>query len=166
MPVPLAIKDIFYTIITRNPISCILTYKIILMRQLVLVLLAGGWLCACQSADRKFDKQTYEQQKESLLDKESSHFEKFLVVEGEDRRNIWGQTVYRGKIHNRATVCSYNNVRVKLLYYKDGAQVANHEEVFDHALAPKETLSFKAKYHTPRGTDSVAVSVMSASPVK
>ena len=119
--------------------------------------------CASKDQQVKLDKQDYQQQKESLLDKEKKSPKEFLTITGTDKRNFWGQTVFKGVIHNTATVCSYKNVRVKLLYFKvDGTLVTNHEELFDETIKPGDDIEFKAKYKTPRGTDSVAASIMSA----
>jgi hypothetical protein len=119
--------------------------------------------CATKDQQKKLDRQDYQQQKESLLDKEKKSPKEFLTITGTDKRNFWGQTVYRGVIHNDATVCSYKNVRVKLLYYKnDGTLVTNHEEQFDETIKPGNDIEFKAKYKTPRGTDSVVASIMGA----
>lgn len=120
--------------------------------------------CKNKDADaNKLDKKSYKEQKESLLDKEKKSPKEFLTIEGTDKRNFWGQTVYKGIIHNSASVCSYKDVRVKLLYYKtDGTLVTNHEEQFDETIKPGDDIEFKAKYKTPRGTDSVAASIMSA----
>ncbi len=123
-------------------------------------------LVACKDKDAKagkLDKKTYKEQKENLLDKEKKSPKEFLTIEGTDKRNFWGQTVYKGIIHNSASICSYKDVRVKLLYYKtDGTLVTNHEEQFDETVKPGDDIEFKAKYKTPKGTDSVAASIMSA----
>jgi len=122
-------------------------------------------LCNCTNKDKEtqIDKQTYQQQKESLLDREKKFPKSFLNITGKYNRNFWGQSVYRGTIHNTATVCIYKNVRVKLLFFKtDGTLVTNHEELFDETIKPGAEIEFKSKYKTPRGTDSVVASIMSA----
>jgi len=132
------------------------------------IIILSTILFGCSTTDKEanqhtIDKQDYQQQKESLLSKEKKSPKSFLSITGKDHRNILGQTVYKGVIHNAATVCSYKNVRVKLLYYKnDGSLVTNHEEQFDETVKPGDDIEFKAKYKTPRGTDSVAASIMSA----
>ena len=137
------------------------------MKRIFFILLAL-FICfaACKDKDAKnesVDKETYQQQKESLLDKEKKAPKRFLELTGEDNRNFWGKTVYRGKIKNSATQCSYKNVRVKLLYYKtDGTYVTNHEDVYEDVIKPGDTFEFKSKYKTPSGTDSVVASIMSA----
>lgn len=119
--------------------------------------------CKSEKGEEKLNKQSYEQQKESLLSKEKRAPKSFLDITGTDHRNIWGKTVYKGTIHNTATICSYKKIRVKLLYYKtNGTLVTNHEEEFDEVIKPGGEMEFKAKYKTPRGTDSVAASIMSA----
>lgn len=123
-------------------------------------------LVACANKDAKHNDKNmneYEQQKENLLNKEKKQPQHFLQITGTDKRNLWGQTVFKGIIHNNAKVCSYKNVRVKLLYYTtDGTLVTNHEEQFDEIIKPGDDIEFKAKYKTPKGTDSVAASIMSA----
>lgn len=134
------------------------------MKKIIIVLAVFlGISCKGKKGETKLDKQSYQEQKESLLDKEKKSPKEFLTITGTDNRNFWGQTVYRGEIHNSASVCSYKNVRVKLLYYKnDGTLVTNHEEQYDDVIKPGDKMEFKAKYKTPRGTDSVAASIMSA----
>jgi hypothetical protein len=109
---------------------------------------------------------TYEKSKENIIEKEQDDPLKFLSIEGHDKRNFFGQTVVKATITNSATMCTYNKVRIKMLYYnKEGVQVTNHEEVLDKAVSPKSNVNFKAKYFTPKGTDSVALSIMSAEAV-
>lgn len=124
---------------------------------------------ACKNKDAeagKLDKKTYKEQKESLLDKEKKSPKEFLILTGEDNRNFWGKSVYRGKIKNTATQCSYKNVRIKFLYYKsDGTYVTNHEDEYEDVIKPGDTFEFKTKYKTPSGTDSVTASIMSATSV-
>lgn len=130
-------------------------------------MVAGLTLFACSNKEEKasLNKNEYQQQKESLLDKEKKNPTQFLQVSGDDKRNIWGKTVYKGVIKNNATVCTYKNIRVKLLYYKEGTLVTNHEELFEEELKPGSELEFKAKYKTPKGTDSVFASIMKATPI-
>jgi len=136
------------------------------MKKISIVLFCIIALCSCKNNDKKFDQHSYEEQKISLLDKERNNPNAFLKIEGEDKRNIFGQTVYRGVIKNTATVCAYKEVRVKLLYFKDHVLVANHEEFFNDVINPQDEFSFKAKYKTPRHTDSVSVYIMSAKAAK
>ena len=120
-------------------------------------------LCSCGGAEKKLDEQTYTAQKESLEQKEKKHPLQFLRVEGDDKKNIIGQTVIRGTISNKATVASYKDVRVKMLCYKDGKMVEEHEDIIEDIIKPNSDKDFKTKYRLPKGTDSIDLSVMSAS---
>ncbi len=114
------------------------------------------------SCNNTSDK-TYEDSKEKLVKKETKDPLSFLTVDYTSKRNIIGQTVVRGVVKNSAAVSSYKNVRIKLLYYNEsGELVTNHEQVIGEAVPPNGEVSFKAKYHTPKGTDSVNVSIMKA----
>jgi hypothetical protein len=119
-------------------------------------------LTSCGSSEKKFDSQSYEQHKESLAEKEKKNPLAFLRVAGDDKKNIIGQTVVRGKISNKATISSYKDVRIKMLCYKDNKVVVEHEDVIDDMIKPNSTDNFKIKYRLPKGTDSIALSVMSA----
>ncbi len=137
-------------------------FKLNFMKSLYKILFFVLLLSGCSSKEEKIDKENYQQQKESLADKEKRSPKSFLEISGTYKRNIWGKTVYKASIKNNATVCSYKDVRVKLLYFKEGVQVTNHEELIEETIAPNTYFDFKAKYKTPKGTDSVAASIMKA----
>ena len=139
------------------------------MKYLFLLLLASVTLFSCKEIDKKFNhksSRSYAESKKSLEEQERESPKDFLQLTGDDHRNFWGKTVYKGLIRNTATIVAYKDVRVKLLYFKEGVQVANHEELFDNAIAPNDDYTFKAKYKTPKGTDSVAAYIMSAKAVE
>jgi hypothetical protein len=120
-------------------------------------------LSSCAGSEKKLDEEIYTEQKESLEVTEKKHPLKFLSVTGDDKKNLIGQTVVRGTIYNKATVVAYKNVRVKMLCYKDGKMVEEHEDVIDEIIKPGTEKDFKTKYRLPKGTDSIYLSVMSAS---
>ncbi len=136
------------------------------MKNFITVMIVLVLMVSCNSSGDKVDKNNYEKTKENLADKERTNPLSFLSVSGNDKRNIIGQTVTKGFIENSATVCSYKNVRVKSLFYKAGSLVENHEDVYDDVVKPGNKMNFKSKYHTPKGTDSVSLSIMSAEVVE
>lgn len=123
-------------------------------------------LAAC-GGKKQFNDNSYKEQKQTLAEKEKQSPLHFLeVVHSKDKRNWLGQTVVKATIQNKASLCAYKDIRVKLRYFnKQQQQVANHEETYHETVEPGTEFSFKARYGTPRGTDSVAVSIMSAVPV-
>lgn len=77
---------------------------------------------------------------------------------------MFGSTVITGAVANSATVSSYKEVRLKLLSFDNsGKMLEEHEDVLTGAIKPNDSKDFKLRYHLPKSTDSVAVSVMSAS---
>ncbi len=135
------------------------------MKQLLNVFSFIIIVTACGTKNNKnFDTKTYEQTKNNLASKEKRDPLQFLSISGTDKRNrLFGTTVYKGLIYNKATVIGYKDVRIKLLYFNaQGKQTANHEEQFDAVINAGDNLNFKAKYRTPKGTDSVAAFIMSA----
>ena len=113
--------------------------------------------------NEKTATQTYEKAKESLLDKEKKNPLQFLTVHGDDKKNLIGQTVVRGTIINNATVAAYKDVRIKMLCFKDGSMVEEHEDIIDDIVKPSSSRDFKTRYRLPKGTDSIALSIMDAS---
>ena len=114
------------------------------------------------SCKEKFDSKTYEENKVSLAQRERDHPEQFLKVSSDDKKNLFGITVVKGKIVNTASVAAYKNTRIKMLCYKNGMRVQEHEDVVPDIIKPGGIKTFKTKYHLPKGTDSLAISVMSA----
>ena len=138
------------------------------MKRIFIILFFTAIILSCGNNNNKnFDTKTYEQTKSSLASKEKTNPLQFLSISGIYKRNsLFGTTVYKGTIFNKATVIGYKNVRVKLLYFNtQGKQTANHEEQFDTVINAGDKFNFKAKYRTPKGTDSVAATIMQATVV-
>lgn len=113
---------------------------------------------------KKFNEKTYEENKESLGDKEKNNPARFLKIDNRDRKNLIGQTVVIGHLTNNATVCTYKDVEMKLSFYsKTGVKLDEGIETVYETIAPGEKVKFKTKYFTPKGTDSVAIQVLKAS---
>ena len=109
------------------------------------------------------EKASYEETKKALLDKEQSTPVNFISVKGNDKRNLFGQTVVKGMIRSTATVATYKDVNIKLSFYsKTNALLETDKETVFEVLSPGQAKNFKTKYFAPKGTDSVALEVLSA----
>jgi len=118
-------------------------------------------LFACANNNKEHDA-NYEKTKETLAEKERKNPLHFLKIKSNDKKNLLGQTVVRGNITNTATVCSYKNVRIKMLTYTKEKMTEEHEDVLNDVIKPNSSEDFKLKYHLPKGTDSIALSVINA----
>ncbi len=118
-----------------------------------------------KGGDKQADR--YEKGKLTLVEIETKAPEKFLAVNGKDKKNLVGQTVVKGEIENKAKMVSYKDVELRLRFFsKTGVLLEeDHETVFE-VIAPGQTTSFKTKYFAAKGTDSVAISVVKATAVK
>lgn len=136
-----------------------------MMKQLLTALLFCSLIFSCkeEKKEKKFNEKTYEENKESLGDKEKNNPARFLIIENRDRKNLIGQTVVIGHITNNATVCTYKDVELKLSFFsKTGVKLDEGMETIYETIPPGEKIKFKTKYFAPKGTDSVAVKVMKA----
>ena len=132
-------------------------YKFLLLFSLICV------IASCKSDPTAIDSKAYEEQKHQLADKEKEKPLAFLRIKSKHRKNWIGQTVVEGDIINTATVSSYKDVRLKMLCYdKDHKMVEEHEDVLDAVIKPNTGREFKLRYRLPKGTDSIAVSIVSA----
>ena len=139
--------------------------KSISMRKQILVFILSATCFSCQNSEsnKQADKNSYELSKENLLMKEKKNPENFLTVSGHDKRNLLGQTVVKGSVLNKATVASYKDVDLKLEFYsKTGTLLETDHEIVYEVIPPGQSKNFKTKYFAPKGTDSVALKVVSA----
>ncbi len=135
------------------------------MRTYVLACLLLFSISSCKDKpqEKTFDTKSYEQVKESLADKEKNNPARFLIVSNKDRKNLIGQTVVKGTILNKATVCTYQDVELHLSFYsKTGVKLDEGMETIYEVIAPGKSVKFKTKYFAPKGTDSVAIKVVKA----
>ena len=132
------------------------------MKSILFTYLAVALLSSCGNNEKAFETESYEEHKESLQEREKKNPLQFLHVSGDDKKNLIGQTVIKGTIQNKATVVSYRDVRIKMLCYKNTRMVEEHEDVIPDILKPNTKKDFKSRYRLPKGTDSIALSVMSA----
>lgn len=109
------------------------------------------------------DQENYELTKEKLLEKELKNPAHFLKITGTHKRNILGQTVVKGSISNSAAVAMYKDVKIKLTFYsKTKTLLETDTEVIYEQFFPGDNKHFKTKYFAPKGTDSVALSIVTA----
>ncbi len=137
------------------------------MKKIFVILVSASFIfLSCSESETTKaanEKESYEIAKESLQDKEVKNPQNFLTVTGNDRHNLVGQTVIKGTITNKATVASYKDVDIKLDFYsKTGTLLETDKETVYEIIAPGQSKNFKTKYFAPKGTDSVALMVISA----
>jgi hypothetical protein len=138
-------------------------------RSIILLFAFSSLAFSCNSDAKKAstDKEVYEKTKESLLEKEEKNPKSFLLVDGHDKRNLFGQTVIKGSLTNKATIAVFKDVDINLSFYsKTHALLETDKETVFEVLHPGESKNFKTKYFAPKGTDSVALSVLGAKVVK
>lgn len=119
--------------------------------------------CNTKEEKEQTKKDNYENSKRSIEEQEKKSPVEFLTVSGNDKRNLLGQTVVKGQVHNHAKIVTYKDVDVKLFFYsKTGALLQEDQEMVYENIAPGTTVNFKSKYFSPKGTDSIAMTVLSA----
>ncbi|MDB5277970.1 MAG: hypothetical protein JWR61_2925 [Ferruginibacter sp.] len=119
--------------------------------------------CSNGTTETASDKENYKKATETLLEKEKKNPITFLKVYSHDKHNLLGQTVIKGNIDNSAKVCSYKDVQLELSFFsKTGTLLEKDNETIYDVIAPGKSVDFKTKYFAPKGTDSVAIKIVSA----
>lgn len=117
-------------------------------------------LSSCK--DEVDEEKQYEAHKKSIAATEQEDPLQFISVSGESKKHLLGRTVVRGTLHNKASVCSYKNIRVQQIAYAGEKRVEEHEDIIKTVVDPGAVVPFKTRYKLPKGADSVALSIMSA----
>ena len=119
---------------------------------LVLILTAGVFACHSNKPVNV-----------SAEEKEKKNPRSYLSIKGRDRHNLIGQTVIIGDISNNATVVSYKDVDLQLLFFSKTATLLEKDrEIIYEVIAPGKSQHFKTKYFAPKGTDSVGFEILGA----
>jgi len=128
------------------------------------LVLASFFIISCNNSnDEKKTANTYEKVKLTVEEIEKKNPERFLSATGYEKKNLIRQTVVKGTIVNNAKMVSFKDIDIKLSFYsKTGALLEEDHEMIYETIAPGDSKSFKTKFFAAKGTDSVAVKVVSA----
>lgn len=129
------------------------------------MLMVTVFLNACTSNEeqQKESQKKYEEVTLSVEALEKKAPVKFLRVAGADKKNLLGQTVIKGKISNKAKMVTFKDIDIQLSFYsKTKTLLMEDQEMVYDEVAPGATINFKTKYFAPKGTDSVAMKILSA----
>ncbi len=132
------------------------------MRLLFIFFITASVMLSCNVAEKKeaTAEKNYETVKVSLEETEKKYPKKFIGVVGEKKKNLIGQTVVKGEIQNNAKMVSYKDVLLRIRFYsKTGAVLQEELETVYETVAPGNSVKFKTKIFTPKGTDSVSIKV-------
>lgn len=119
-------------------------------------------LFSCSNKEQTAQDDAYRQSRETIVAKEEKNPLDFLKVTSADKKNVFGKTVVKGVIINEASIVSYQNVRIRLLSFRQTKMVEEHEDVISGMIPPGGQNKFTIRYRLPKGTDSLDISVMSA----
>lgn len=127
---------------------------------LVLIIFPLALLSCKDKQEYSVGGDDYNHQTEKLAETEMKFPKKFLSVKSSDKKNILGQTVVRGVITNNAKVAAYKDIDIKLRFYSKTAVLLEEDvETIYENLGPGETTKFKSKYFSPKGSDSVSITI-------
>lgn len=126
-------------------------------------LILSFFACHNKAADAAADKEIYQKATETLFEKEKKDPVAFLTVSSHDKHNLLGQTVIKGSIYNVAKVTTFKDIVLQLSFFsKTHTLLEKDIETIYEVVLPGAAANFKTKYFAPKGTDSIALKVLSA----
>ena len=133
------------------------------MKQLSFIALTIMVFASCETANTTHPSVKYEEKKQSLVDMERDSPLKFLKVKGDFHRNLVNQTVVSGEIINHATLVSYKNMRLEIIFKdKEGAVIEKQKELLDQVIKPNSVEDFKVKLGHVKDASTVVVDIVDA----
>lgn len=135
--------------------------------RLSILFLLSVFLFSCTSSGGESaaerERISYEETRTALFEKEISNPQAFLSASGDNKKNLIGQTVVKGKISNSATIAAFKDITIQFTFFSaTGTLLETDKETLYLEVGPGKTKNFKTKYFAPKGTDSVAISVTGA----
>lgn len=110
---------------------------------------------------------THEYMKISLEQKERLSPTEFLNAKGTYRQNLIDQWVIEGTISNTASLATYKDVVLKIVYYsKTQTEIGSEEKTLFEYFKPNSQQKFKIKSAGFEGTASIGFGIISASAVE
>ena len=133
------------------------------MKSIIILAFFSILFAACDSANNQHPSTQYEEKKISLKETETASPLKFLKVKGSFRNNLVNQTIVEGEIANNATLVSYQDIQLQIIFRdKEGAVIEKQKQVLDDVIKPNSTNDFKIKTHHISRANSVSVDIVGA----
>ena len=118
---------------------------------------------SCDSANNQHPSARYEEKKTSLESMEKDSPLKFLKVKGDFHGNFVNQTVIEGEITNSATLVSYKDLQLQVVFRdKHGSVIEKQKEQLEEVIKPGSTQDFKIKIGHVKGANSLSVDITGA----
>ncbi|MCW3121695.1 MAG: hypothetical protein JWQ38_1187 [Flavipsychrobacter sp.] len=118
---------------------------------------------SCDSANNQHPSAKYEEKKTSLESMEQDSPLKFLKVKGDFHRNFVNKTVIEGEITNNATLVSYKDLQLVLIFRDEkGSVIEKQKQQLDNIIKPNSTEDFKIKISHVKGANSLSVDITDA----
>ncbi len=131
----------------------------------ILIISASAAFLSCTNGN-KYDIKAadkYENTKVQLAETEQKNPTQFLKASGYDKKNLIRQTVIKGSLLNNAKIVAYKDVELKFQFYsKTGTLLGEDHTTIYETIQPGATATFKEKLFAPKGSDSLAIKVLSA----
>ncbi|WP_428740166.1 hypothetical protein [Tenacibaculum sp.] len=113
----------------------------------------------------KENEESYLEKKLTIEQMENSEPTRFLEVSGNYKKSFWGTKInVHGKIINRATVATYKDAVIRVIYYSKTETVLGRKNYVIYELfPPNSTKSFELKIENYRDVNSIGLNIVNAS---
>lgn len=144
---------------------------IVLIIVLLLIIVGGVFFLANkkstgETTDPVNLEETYTEKVLTVKEIENSKPKKFLFASGKYDKNIWGNKLkIHGVIQNKATVATFKNVVVRVIFYnKTKAELGKMDHTVEAIFLPQSETKFELKIENYKNVDSIGWKVIQALP--
>jgi len=119
--------------------------------------------CNSNNTSSSSPSSSYQETKMSLEDKEKANPLAFLRAKGTYRQNLLNQWVLEGSVTNIATIASYKDVVLRIVYYsKTETEIGTEDKTVFEYFKPGNSQEFKIKSKGYEGTEKIGFQILSA----
>ncbi len=144
------------------------TRKYIIIFTIILALCGGAICIAYINSNNRISyedpEETYAEKVMTVEEIEKSQPNNFLKVDGKYNENFWGDKLkVHGRIVNRATVATYKDAVVKIVYYsKTNTEIGSEEYTIYENFSPNTTTNFELKIKNYSNVNSIGMEIVNA----
>lgn len=133
--------------------------------KILLCLISSIFFFSCDSNNNSTSptNSSYEETKMTLEEQENSNPLGFLEAKGTYRKNLIDQWVLEGTITNTATLATYKDVILRIVYYsKTNTEMGAEDKTIFEYFKPKSKQEFKVKTNGFDNAKSIGFQILSA----
>jgi hypothetical protein len=138
-------------------------FKIKAMKPIIMFFFLAIFLSCNSDQNSNYPPNSYENTKMTLEDQEKENPLAFLRAKGTYRKNLIDQWVFEGSVTSSATVATYKDVVLRIVYYsKTDTEMGSEDKTVFEYFKPGASQEFKIKTNGYKKAEKIGFEIVSA----